>query len=111
MWANLELESIQTRLALLNDWVGEVVARFKPYELAAGRTSALRSEKPAPIWFRHGPAEAKPQSGCIDDPWTASASRWTIAASREFVLSKSALRIGAFRASLIGVSHSVSAWL
>jgi len=33
LWAILELESIQTRLALLNDLVGEEVVRFKPFEL------------------------------------------------------------------------------
>ena len=33
VWATLELEPIQTRLALLNDWVGEEVVRFKPFEL------------------------------------------------------------------------------
>ena len=36
VWATLELEPIQTRLALLNDWVGEEVVRFKPFELGAG---------------------------------------------------------------------------
>ena len=36
VWATLELEPIQTRLALLNDWVGEEVVRFKPFELGVG---------------------------------------------------------------------------
>lgn len=35
VWATLELEPIQTRLALLNDWVGEEVVRFKPFEIGA----------------------------------------------------------------------------
>lgn len=36
VWATLELEPIQTRLALLNDWVGEEVVRFKPFEIGGG---------------------------------------------------------------------------
>jgi PBSX family phage portal protein len=34
VYAALEMEPIQARLALLNDWVGEEVVRFKPLELA-----------------------------------------------------------------------------
>jgi PBSX family phage portal protein len=36
VWATLELEPLQTRLTLLNDWVGEEVVRFKPFEIGAG---------------------------------------------------------------------------
>ena len=31
-----ELEPIQSRMGQLNDWLGEEVVRFKPYEVARG---------------------------------------------------------------------------
>ena len=37
VWATLELEPIQTRLALLNDWVGEEVVRFKDFEIGGAK--------------------------------------------------------------------------
>jgi PBSX family phage portal protein len=35
VWAMNELEPMQARLAQLNDWVGEEVIRFRPFELPA----------------------------------------------------------------------------
>jgi capsid portal protein len=35
VWAMNELEPMQARLAQLNDWVGEEVITFRPFELPA----------------------------------------------------------------------------
>lgn len=35
VWALNELEPVQARLAQINDWLGEEVVRFNPYELPA----------------------------------------------------------------------------
>ncbi|HFX0980616.1 TPA: Presumed portal vertex protein, partial [Pseudomonas aeruginosa] len=32
VWASLELEPMQARLRQINDWLGEEVVRFQPYE-------------------------------------------------------------------------------
>lgn len=39
VYAANELEPIQTRMLQVNDWVGEEVIRFKPYELPGGSSS------------------------------------------------------------------------
>lgn len=35
IWAMNELEPVQTRLAQVNDWIGEEVVRFAPFEIPA----------------------------------------------------------------------------
>lgn len=39
VYAGNELEPIQTRMLQVNDWVGEEVIRFKPYDLPTGESS------------------------------------------------------------------------
>ncbi|MBD8100241.1 portal protein [Pseudomonas fluorescens] len=36
IYAANELEPIQARMAQVNEWLGEEVIRFKPYELGGG---------------------------------------------------------------------------
>ncbi|WP_423170989.1 phage portal protein [Stenotrophomonas maltophilia group sp. CASM26] len=35
VWAEMELAPLQSRLTMLNDWIGEDVIRFSPFELAS----------------------------------------------------------------------------
>jgi len=34
VWTAMELSPLQTRLTALNDWLGDEVIRFQPFELA-----------------------------------------------------------------------------
>lgn len=38
VWASMELAPLQSRLAMVNEWIGEEVITFAPFDLATAAT-------------------------------------------------------------------------